>query len=248
MEYVQLLESLGYHKNEIDVYLALLRVGPTQAGTIVKATKRHRMIVYNALEKLTDAGLATVTRHTKVQIFQAADPIVLLEQTKRTHERMQIAVPLLRKLRQHTDAVSVRTLVGSDGFKTNLQEVVESAVRHPSKEICIIGGAKDTDFYNAVGDWYETYEKLVKKNRVHKRLLAPASYHVKFKERFQKEFLSELRLLPQNSSSPIYTRITHDMVTMELYEPSLTVIQIRSAAIARSYLDSFTLLWNNAKQ
>ena len=73
------------------------------------------------------------------------------------------------------------------------------------------------------------------------------SYSADFKKRFAADPLNELRLLPKGLSSPTYTRITREMVSIEIYRPQLVVIQIRNTAIAEGYLDSFKLLWDTAK-
>ncbi len=244
----KLLENLGLAKNEATVYLALLKCGLTQAGPLVKTTKLHRMLVYNALNRLVDEGLATVIHKKSVQLFQPTDPGVLLEKTKKLSLEAEVVVPELRKLQQQlSDVVNVRTLVGNEGFQTNLTEMIESCALQAKKEMCIIGGAPDVDFYEAVGEWYPTYVHLLEAHRVKKRLIAPESYSHEFQKKFIAEKFAELRIVPTGLSSPTYTRINQEMVSIEMYHPQIVVIQIRNKPIAKSYLDSFELLWKTAK-
>jgi sugar-specific transcriptional regulator TrmB len=237
------LRALGLSKNETTVYLALLRLGVSQAGPLVKATALHRMLVYEALDDLERKGLITVVRKKNIKMFQASDPSVLLEQTRRLTGLAQLLVPELRHIRKQIDPVEIRTLVGREGYITNLTEVVESARRQKNKLICIIGGARDTDAYDIVGDWYDDYVALLKKKSVKKRLLAPEPFSQEFKKKFVREKNTELCTLPHGLSSPTYTRMTHEMVTIEVLKPSIVIIQIRNKAVARSYLDAFNLLW-----
>ena len=248
MDYQKLLQQLGFNGNEIAVYMALLGLGMTQAGPIVKATKLHRMMVYTALDKLVQDGFATVVRKKNIQLFQPVDPGILVEKTQRLHELAKAAAPAFRNLLQKSEnVVNVRTLVGFEGFIHNLEEIVLSAAKQKDRTVAVIGGAKDKDFYEAVDGWYKNYTDLLKKNKVHKKLLAPASYSAEFKKKFAAEPASELRLLPKGLSSPTYTRITKEMVSIEIYHPQLIVIQIRNPAIAEGYLDSFKLLWDTAE-
>ena len=115
-----------------------------------------------------------------------------------------------------------------------------------NKTMCIIGGAKDSDFYDAVGDSYPKYLKLLKDKKISKYLVAPETFSKEFKAKFKKEEKSYLRTLPKGLNAPTFTRITEEMVSIEIYKPSLVVIQIRNPIIAKSYLDSFWLLWENA--
>ena len=248
MNIEQTLGQIGLNKNETKVYLALLKSGITQAGPLVKATRLHRMLVYNALQKLIDEGLAQTVHKKNIKLFQASDPSILIEKTERLYESAKGIMNDLRKLQDLSqDVVNVRTLIGSEGFQTNLHDVVESASRQNNKEIRIIGGAKDTDFYKAVGAWYPEYIKLLQKYKVSKRLIAPASASQDFKKKFAKEGNNKLRTVSQGLSSPTYTRITKEMVTIEIYHPQIVIIQIKNRAIAQSYLDSFELLWKSAK-
>ncbi len=249
-KYMKLLEnliSLGLSKNEASIYLALLENGLTQAGPLVKTTKLHRMLVYEALDRLSDAGLISIVHKKNIKLFQASDPSTFIEKSRQLHDLASALVPELRKKQKNADTVTVRTLVGQEGFITNLQEVIESAARQKNKTMAIIGGARDSDFYETIGDWYDSYLNLLRKHQVKKLLLAPESYSEIFNKKFAQEDATELCTLPHGLSSPTYTRITEEMVTIELYQPHITIIQIRNKAVARGYLDSFELLWKSAQ-
>lgn len=249
MKIEERLIKLGLQKNPATVYLALLKAGPSKAQPLIQATGLHRMLVYNALEDLGKRGLVTVTHQGRARIFRAEDPLVLIEQTKKLRELADNIVPELRILQKNpSEEVSIRTLQGKEGFRVNLEDLIESAAKHKRGEICIIGGARDTDFYEATDEWYEAYIALLERKQVRKRLLAPVSYSSEFKKKFASEKNTELRTLSKGLSSPTYTRITKDMVSIELYKPQLTIIQIKNPTVAQAYLDSFELLWKNSEK
>lgn len=249
MDLKNTLLEFGFNSNEVAVYLSLLKLGLTQAGPIVKETKLHRMIVYNALNRLVDERLATIVHKKNVQLFQATDPVAISEKMARLSVMAKGAVSALRELQKsHDSVVDVRTLVGHEGFILNLQDIIESASRQSDKTMSTIGGAPDRDFYEAIADWYPNYLDLLAKRKVFKKLIAPASYAKIFRKKFVNENRTELRLMPKGLSSPTYTRITREMVSIEMYKPQLLVIQIRNPAIAESYLDSFKLLWENGQR
>jgi sugar-specific transcriptional regulator TrmB len=246
MDIKKALISLGFHKNEADVYVAVLNLGLTKAGPIIQATGLHRMLVYNALETLINQGLLTELHKNNIKMFQAADPAALTDRTKKLDELAHSLIPELRDMQKDKqDVINVRTLIGREGFQTNLENIIESATKQPVREMCIIGGAKDTQFYEVAGDWYPTYVQLLQKHGVKKRLLAPESYSSVFKKKFLSEKNTELKT-SRGLSSPTYTRITKEMVSIEMYEPQVVIIQIRNAVVAQGYLDSFELLWKNS--
>ncbi len=246
MDTQKALISLGLDKNEAKVYMALLELGLTKAGPIIQTTKLHRMLVYNALDSLITQGLVTELHKNNIKLFQASDPEALTDRTKKLDDLAHSLLPDLRKLQQDKgDVINVRTLIGKEGFQTNLENLIESTAKQTPREICIIGGAKDTDFYDVAGDWYKTYVDLLEKHNVSKRLLAPESYSSEFKKKFTAEKNTELKT-SKGLSSPTYTRIAKEMVCIEMYRPQVVIIQIRNPIIAQGYLDSFELLWENS--
>ncbi len=249
MDLKSALIALGLGKHEALIYLELLKQGTTQVGSLVKATKLHRMLVYTALERLKETGLATVVKKKNVQFFQAMDPAHFIEQTKRKQTLAESVVPELHRLQSQTNqAVSVKTFFGREGLISNLEELVESAARQPKREICIMGGAggEGNDPISLTENWYTNYVELCKKQHIKKRLLINPTHRETFAERYEVHPNNQLRTLPTGFSLPMFTRITREIVSIEIYQPHITVIQIRSEVVARSYLDSFETLWKLA--
>lgn len=246
MDISKTFRELGFSRNAALVYIALLKHKETQAGPIIQQTKLHRELVYKALEELHDGELVSITRKKNIKIFRALDPSILQQRADAIREQTKQAVSQLKALQaQDRHQVDVRTLIGKEGFLTNLQDVLRSATKQKDKTMRIIGGAKDTDFYRVVGDWYSQYTQLLDENKIKKVLLAPTNYSAIFKKKFVEEPRTQLRTLPKGLSSPTYTRITDELVAIEIYEPEIIVIQIRNAAVAKAYRESFDLLWRS---
>lgn len=246
MDIIKNLKELGLSKNSAEIYIALLKQGESQAGPLVSQTKLHRVLVYNALEELITRGLVSVNRRKNIKIFRALNPSLLQQQADRiSNETKQIVAKLQALQSGDKNTVDVRTLIGAEGFKTNLQDVIQSATKQKDRTMRIIGGAKDSDFYRVVGDWYPNYLEALADNKIKKILLAPTSYSNIFKKKFAAEPHTQLRTLPKGLSSPTYTRITNELVAIEIYEPEIVVIQIRNASIAKAYQESFDLLWKS---
>ncbi|MCB9798743.1 hypothetical protein H6758_03380 [Candidatus Nomurabacteria bacterium] len=110
----------------------------------------------------------------------------------------------------------------------------------------ILGGGKDADFYKFLGKNYKEYLSLLQKHRVTKYAIGPSGYTNEFKHNFVREEGNKLRTMSVGLTTPTYTRITPEMVTLEIYGTDVTIIQIRNKAIAKSYLEHFNLLWKQA--
>ncbi|MBP9762471.1 hypothetical protein KBD34_02545 [Patescibacteria group bacterium] len=245
------LTELGLAKNEATIYLVMLELGITQAGPIVKRTKLHRMLVYTALTRLEEMGLVTIVKKKRIQFFQPVDPGHLIERVKKIQSLAETLVPKLQQLQtQKSEAVLVKTFFGQEGLINNLKETLESAASHPSHEICIMGGAggEGNDPIEHTGEWYPEYVELSKRLGIKKRLLVGATYSRYFNRQFAIHSTNKLRILPVGFSTPMFTRITRDLVSIEIYQPQITVIQIRNTIVAQSYLDSFESLWKMGKE
>ena len=66
-----LLEELGLTKNESKVYLALLELGSTAAGPLIKKIGMHRAAVYDIIDLLTGKGLVSYVIKANRKYFEA---------------------------------------------------------------------------------------------------------------------------------------------------------------------------------
>ena len=77
--YENLLLQFGLTKSEIAVYFALLRIGQTTTGPLVKEAKTSSGKIYEILESLKSKALAGESIINRVRYFTAAHPSQLLE-------------------------------------------------------------------------------------------------------------------------------------------------------------------------
>jgi sugar-specific transcriptional regulator TrmB len=237
------LEQLNIPEREAQVYLALLKEGMTTVGPIVTATKLHRMMVYQSLERLKDMRMASMVMKNGRQHWNATNPSIIIERLEKQSRIAKDVVEELESLRNKSqDDVHVEIFYGRNGLLNVLESSIISAAR-TDKIIRIIGGAHDQEFYDLVGDWYPTYLNLLKQNEIKKKLIAPHGYTKLFEEHFKKEPNNEFRLWNSGLSSPTFNRITQEMVSIEVYGKEPILIQIRNKTIAQSYIESFDLLW-----
>ena len=87
-----ILEEIGLTKNEIKIYLVLLKLGSTSTGAIVKETGVHASKVYDGLNRLADKGLVTHVIIANTKHFKAVNPdrlIDFLEDKKKSIETQE---------------------------------------------------------------------------------------------------------------------------------------------------------------
>ena len=87
------IEELGLTKHEAIVYKALLELGETKTGAIVKTTNLHRVLIYDALESLIKKGLASYVIKENIKYFKAANPERILDFLKEKEEIANEIIP-----------------------------------------------------------------------------------------------------------------------------------------------------------
>lgn len=70
----KILKDAGFSDREIEVYIALLKLGTTTTGPLVKESKVQNAKIYEVLDKLIQKGLATYVYKGKVKYFQPTAP------------------------------------------------------------------------------------------------------------------------------------------------------------------------------
>ena len=71
---IKILEEIGLTKSEIKVYIALIELGPSSKGPIVKKAKITSSKIYEVLDKLTEKGLVSSVLKNNVKHFIASSP------------------------------------------------------------------------------------------------------------------------------------------------------------------------------
>ena len=243
------LQQLNIPEREAKVYIELLKLGLTTVGPIVSKTKLHRMMVYQALERLKDMRMASMVMKNHRQHWQVTNPSIILEKVKKQENLAETVVKELETLRSSPrDELSVQIFYGQRGFRDNLEALMISAGRTDKILRVIAGVRSQEDFENVFGDWYQQYKKVQSDQGVVKHLIGTQAYLEQFGERFKNSGTNLLRITAEAISWPTFTRITPEIVSIEVYSKEPVIIQIQNTTIAGAYIERFELMWNQAEQ
>lgn len=139
------LEQIGLTRNEGKIYLALLRLGTSKTGHILKQSHLNSGKIYEILESLKLKGLVSETEIDGIKHFTAAPPSQLqhyLETKKQDIENEEKIVtsllPQLELLRkQLLPEKRIATYSGFRGIITAAEEALEGT--KPGEEILSLG-------------------------------------------------------------------------------------------------------------
>ena len=236
------LTKLGLTLNEAKVYFALLNLGSTNAGEIIKKTKLHRNIVYDNLEKLIEKGLVGFVLIKNIKHFEVASSEELKEYVNRKREEilneekiMKELLPQIEKLKISSERKQEATIFrGKKGLKTILEEITKI-----KSELLVFGtgwGMKES-----MGSYYEQWHLKLKLNKVKCKILLPENKKRDFLNPFIAKYLSEKEVIP--STIAIY----EDKVLNIIWGEEPIAILIISEKASQSYKNYFELLWKTAK-
>ncbi|MBS3169697.1 hypothetical protein J4210_04380 [Candidatus Woesearchaeota archaeon] len=222
-----LLEELGLTKNEIKVYLALLELGSTAAGPLIKKVGMHRAAVYDIIDLLIGKGLVSYVIKANRKYFEAQDPDRLLEylESKKQdlidkEEKLKQFLPELQLKRKLSKEEQEGTLYKS---KKGLKSIFEDILKE----------GKPWFVFGATGKFKELFHAYF----IHfhdRRIESKIPLKIIFNETVRKQKREE------------ELKLSHDKVAIINWSSDPIAFLMRSKQVADSYRSFFDILWKTA--
>lgn len=243
--YEEILKECGLTTNESLVYLALLRIGKSRSGRIVKEAKISGGKIYETLNKLIDKGLVKTFIENRVKVFFANEPQMLISYLKDKEKKLQEKEQTLEKLipqlvnfRENPQiSENVELMKGLRALREAVFPILTSA-----KKIRIMGvsSSKEIRYNSFWKEWHNERIKLRKKAQV-----IFSDKNTEYWEFFKKLSYTETKAILHLSQSALMV-IDNDVFIFS-YESDLTCIHIKSVPISSSFVGFFNDLWKIAK-
>ncbi|HIH10617.1 TPA: TrmB family transcriptional regulator [Candidatus Woesearchaeota archaeon] len=248
--YEDILLEIGLTKSEIAVYFALLELGKSTTGPIIKKAQIASGKAYLILDKLVLKGLVTYGIQSGVKYFQAKNPERLLDyleekenNLKQKKDDLRKVIPLLKtQFDEKKYKLITETYEGWKGFRTfyewTLKELAEN------EEILVLGVSKPAiQKFNAyIMDW--------NLRRIQKKIYMKILYNHDCREfgTIRKKLkLTSVRYLPAELETPAWVVIFKDYVTTINVHQTPLCFLIRNNESADTYRKYFHFLWSKSK-
>ncbi len=244
----QTLEGIGFTAGEAKVYLALLEIGESKVGPLIRKSHISRSKVYDILDRLITKSVISKIEKKGVLFYQALPANSLLNFIKNKEKKLKLeenmlqkVLPVLASLRPK-QKVNVMIYEGFDGFKAMIDRTLEELTR--------------SDCYEAMGISQTTeamrhYARKIYDRQKTKKFLARSIFDeqgaYKIKER--KNPWHEIRILPSGWNTPALFTIYGEVVGIHLgEEESIVSIVIQNKHIAKSFRATFEAMWKISKK
>lgn len=237
------LLKLGFSEHEASIYLALLDVGQTGAGAIIKRTGLHRNIVYETLNKLISKKLVIKVLRKNVAQFRTTDPSRITAELQSNLTLAEDIIPKLMKRSKSKNDIIIWD--GIEGFRNYSIAMLE---KMPKGTILHVLGSVGDRWYNQLGDkYYKAYVKLTRSRNIRWKMVTfEKGFDLDIKA-MKETGLVEVRSLPQTLNAPANMLIWGDHIALQTFSEPYTVIEIQNKALAEAYLNYFNALWAQGK-
>lgn len=233
----QQLRDAGLTENESKVYVALLELGPVNAGLITRKSGLHRRVVYDTLDMLIKKGLIGYIIQNNVRLFSASNPERFVEILKEKEAAIEEVLPgMVALYRKTREKEGTNFYKGKRGLKNVFEDQLNSG-----KEVLVLGASSLA--YDVLQFYFKWYDKRRKERKIKAKII----FHDPKRE--VNIPYSEVRYLPEKYSSPVAVNIYGDKIALILWnKDNPLAIVIQNKLIAEGYRQYFDIIWRIARK
>jgi len=242
---IEILKELGLTEGESKVYLALLELGSSLAGPIIKKTEFHRATTYQILQRLKEKGLVSSIIKGKKQYFEASNPDVFLDNLKYKEKKLSDILPILKeKAAKNKEKQEVTVYSGIKGIRSALDKMLYELRKNGEYFDFGVSGL----FKEIMGPFWDLWQKQKKKQKIKSKVI----FNENIKEKnpdLLKNYFGDKKFHPKEYSSLTDTIIYNDTVILFIWtaKPPIAIV-IKNQDNASSYKNQFQLMWKFAKR
>lgn len=238
MESLEIIENLGLSPSEASTYLALLKLGGSQASQVAKEVGVKRTTIYDLLLSLRKKGLVIVHFRGNKRVYHAQKPQRVADIFKKKLSAFQSLIPTLQSLEQKEAKALGLQLIQTKEELVNFYENI------------LISNARQT--YDSIGntrawmeideDFFQKYWKNRAKAKIKVRcLLTDSSHDVNPTD---PKLLRDFRYLPKHTKFESTIDIYSDKILIINPRSSALAILITSPVMRDIFASMFELLWS----
>ena len=233
------LETLGLHRNEIFIYLDLLKYPEASALDISKRTGIHRSNTYDALRSLNEKGFIEEKINENKKSFIALDPENLKGFMKEKQQELKSSIQTLkRSSNEEKLEEGILVIKGAITLREEIQSLIEK------KQGILIEGADQKTLELLTEEFLKSLKEDTTKEEIPFKIIRVC-------EKGDCETLSGIknlntRYLKEDDLRETATIICDDVVMHLLYKNPPEAIKIKNKGIAQAHAKDFNVLWENA--
>jgi len=246
----QALQSIGLTDGEIKIYLALLELGSSSIGKIIKKSGISGSKTYEVLDRLSKKGLTSEITKNNVKYFEASSPERILDYLKEKTEQIESEktqitkiIPELVLKQKHAKKAEAKIFSGWEGVKTANEDVIQTLKK--GEEWLSMGLTTQPESWEI---YFTNKQKIRAKKGIIIKHLLNEKYKLLYKKRKHLPH-TQFRFLPKEFEMPTSTDIyANKVLIFILLQENPLAIMIENEHVSESFRKYFYALWSSAKK
>lgn len=245
---MEILREIGLTERESKVYTALLGLGSTTTGPLIKKSEVPNSKIYEVLENLHNKGLVSWIVKGKTKYFQASPPKQLLNLLKEKQKKLEEALPSLEsKQKKSQNKKSVELFEGIKSMRAMLLGLLQGVKKGEDWFGFATG---ETSANKEIEEFYEWFGTL----KINVGLKDHELISLENKNNFEKALSNEAKKALKNIlryskvSFPGDTAIFRNCVLIFNWEETPTITLIKDNSLAEQYKKFFLEIWKEGKR
>ena len=245
-----ILENIGLTNGEVRVYIALLELGETTTGSIIKKSGITGSKVYEILEKLIEKGLVSYIIRGKIKYFKSSQPRRILDYINKKENQINLQksevenmIPSLEAIQNSSEQTqSSQIFEGYEGIKTVFEIILTSLNRGDEYFAFSLGDELNKENFRLF--LFNYHIKRIKQG-IKVKIIANPQEKQMFGELSK---LKGLEIKYHDNPFPLGVFIFKDYVATFTFSEKPTCFLIKSKQASDSYKNFFISLWKQSKK
>lgn len=235
------LKDIGLTQKEAAVYLTMLVLGERSISDIARIADIKRTTVYSMIESLRKQGLIISKIRGFKTVYIAESPEKLntfLEDKKRIFEK---SLPNFLEL-YHLEGQTgfIKKYEGLESVKTVYENILRES--RPKDDYLVM--ANQEKWIDIAKTFFERFIEKRSKIGMESKFLFQESDIAKHYKKFQKNWSSEIKILPHRVVLDTNIIVTQNKVIFQKLMEPISAIVIEDKDIANTYRGIFNVIWN----
>lgn len=234
---IEELEELGLGRREALTYVALVELGSSKVGVIVKRTGIPSSKIYEILDKLIKRGFVSYVIKGKVKFYQAADPRNLLAYIEEKKKKVQDVLPQLLLKQKFVKRHSVEMYEGQKALFSLFTDLIKEG---KPNELYIVFSIGEENKSKEATLFFKNLAVRRKEKRLDVRIL-------KNIQEYRKEKHTKVKLRYTRFNLPQGITVFRNNVIIVSWVDSPVAIRIESSTFADQLRNFFLEHWKESK-
>ena len=246
-----ILRKIGLTDGEIRVYKALIHLGKSSTGKIMKKSGISSSKVYLILDKLIQKGLVSFIIENNVKKFQVTNPQSIIDYVEKKKQELNTiekdfekVVPQINAMLGTYEEESAQVYKGMGGIKVAFENLLSELIEK-GEEYCFFGVSKEEMSNKQVLNFFQNWHA----KRIAKGIHVKGIADTRLRELYSKTpiFKKMFSIKYHDLTLPTGLTIGKNRVNLLLWGEENICYEIISRRVADKYRDFFYKIWKVAK-